>query len=58
MFYKIRITYLPKLNGFIISRQKKEGTISCLAPSDLVDFLFNLQALEIIKLNAKDVDTK
>lgn len=47
------VVYLPKLNSLVISRQKKEGTIGCLAPSDLVNFLLNLQTLEIIKLNER-----
>lgn len=45
------ITCLPILNSFVISRQKEKGTICCLAPPDLVDFLLNLQTLQIIKLN-------
>lgn len=43
--------YLPKFNGFIVGRKKKEGTISCLAPFNLVNFLLNFQALKIVKLS-------
>ena len=46
-----QIPYLPELNSFVISRQKEEGTISHLAPPDLIDLLLNLQTLQIIKLN-------
>jgi hypothetical protein len=44
------LSYLPKFDGFIICREKEKGTISDLAPSDFVDFLFYLQTLKVVKL--------
>lgn len=46
-------SYLPEFDGFVISGKKEQGAISCLAPPNLVNFLLNFQALEIVKLKLR-----
>lgn len=44
--------HLPEFDGFVICGEQKLSAVSCLVPSNLVDFLLNFQALEIVKLNS------
>lgn len=44
------LEHFPQLDRFVVGRKEVMGCVLSPAPLDLVDFFFNLQRLEIVKL--------